>query len=59
MDAATHQHHPISHRAELVDSLEAAFVERIEVCPLCDLSEVVACPACDGRGWILFEPELD
>ena len=26
----------------------------LEICQVCDLSEAWSCPACNGRGWILF-----
>ncbi len=58
MATAMHPHHPIP-QGELVDVLEASMVGRVEVCPLCDLSDIVSCPACDGRGWILFAPDPD
>lgn len=40
---------------DLDDDLGTALVLGVEVCPLCDLTDASACPACDGRGWVVLE----
>ena len=36
-------------------ALEAELATLVEPCPLCDLSSLGPCPACDGKGWIALE----
>lgn len=36
-------------------TIQAEIDALIEPCPLCDLSDVGPCPACDGKGWVSLE----
>jgi len=36
-------------------ALDAELDRLFEPCPLCDLSSVGPCPACDGKGWVALE----
>ena len=46
---------PHADQPDVLHTLEAELARGIEVCPLCDLSDVVSCPACDGRDWIVLD----